>query len=101
MLCDQGAPQLEFLAGRPNATAAAVDGLIPGPQDSVDTILARFADAGNFSAFEVVSLLASHSIARADNIDPTIVAAPFDSVSFHTFYIERTFLTSIQEAIYV
>jgi manganese peroxidase len=76
-----GAPQLEFMAGRPNKTIAAVDGLIPEPQDSVDKILARFADAGNFSPFEVVSLLASHSVARADKVDPTIDAAPFDSVS--------------------
>ena len=76
-----GAPQLEFLAGRSNNTFAAVDGLIPVPEDSVDSILDRFADAGNFSAFEVVSLLASHSIARADKVDPTIDAAPFDTVS--------------------
>ncbi|EIN05773.1 manganese peroxidase [Punctularia strigosozonata HHB-11173 SS5] len=77
-----GAPQLEFLAGRPNKTIAAVDGLIPEPQDSVSKILARFEDAGNFSPFEVVSLLASHSVARADKVDLTIDAAPFDSTPF-------------------
>ncbi|GJE87952.1 manganese peroxidase [Phanerochaete sordida] len=77
-----GAPQLEFLAGRPNKTIAAVDGLIPEPQDSVDKILARFEDAGQFTPFEVVSLLASHSIARADKVDETIDAAPFDSTPF-------------------
>jgi manganese peroxidase len=80
-----GAPRLEFMAGRKNATAAAVDGLIPEPQDSVDKILTRFADAGNFSPFEVVSLLASHSVARADKVDQTIDAAPFDSVSQSVF----------------
>ena len=69
------------MAGRPNKTIAAVDGLIPEPQDSVTKILQRFEDAGNFSPFEVVSLLASHSIARADKVDETIDAAPFDSVS--------------------
>nr|BAC06186.1 manganese peroxidase isoform 2 [Phanerochaete sordida] len=77
-----GAPRLEFLAGRPNKTIAAVDGLIPEPQDSVTKILQRFEDAGNFSPFEVVSLLASHSIARADKVDETIDAAPFDSTPF-------------------
>lgn len=41
----KGAPQLEFLAGRPNATAPAIDGLIPEPQDPVTMILERFADA--------------------------------------------------------
>ncbi|GJE85328.1 manganese peroxidase isoform 4 [Phanerochaete sordida] len=77
-----GAPRLEFLAGRPNKTIAAVEGLIPEPQDSVTSILQRFEDAGNFSPFEVVSLLASHSIARADKVDETIDAAPFDSTPF-------------------
>ena len=77
----QGAPQLQFLAGRPNATAPAIDGLIPEPQDSITDILARFDDAGGFTPFEVVSLLASHTVARADHVDPTLDAAPFDSVS--------------------
>ncbi|GJJ15783.1 54S ribosomal protein L12, mitochondrial [Clathrus columnatus] len=76
-----GAPQIQFLAGRPNATAPASDGLVPQPQDSVDSILARFADAG-FSPDEVIALLAAHSIGRADNIDPTINAAPFDTTPF-------------------
>ncbi|KAJ7456124.1 manganese peroxidase [Mycena latifolia] len=77
-----GAPQLEFLAGRPNKTIPAIDGLIPEPQDSVTSILERFADGGNFSPFEVISLLASHTVARADKVDETIDAAPFDSTPF-------------------
>ncbi|KAJ7085122.1 manganese peroxidase [Mycena belliarum] len=77
-----GAPRLEFLAGRANAVAPAIIGLIPEPQDNVTSILERFADAGNFSPFEVVSLLASHSIARADKVDETLDAAPFDSTPF-------------------
>ncbi|KAJ7899830.1 manganese peroxidase [Mycena leptocephala] len=77
-----GAPRLEFLAGRPNKTFPAVDGLIPRPEDSVTKILNRFADAGNFSAFEVVALLSAHSIARADHVDEKIDAAPFDSTPF-------------------
>jgi len=77
-----GAPQVQFFAGRPNHTIAAIDGLIPEPQDSVTKILDRVADAGNFSPFEMVSLLASHSIARADKVDETIDAAPFDSTPF-------------------
>ncbi|EKM55989.1 uncharacterized protein PHACADRAFT_144982 [Phanerochaete carnosa HHB-10118-sp] len=77
-----GAPRVQFLAGRPNATAPAVDGLIPEPQDGVSQILERFADAGNFSPFEVIALLASHSIARADKVDTSIDAAPFDSTPF-------------------
>ncbi|OCH92288.1 manganese peroxidase precursor [Obba rivulosa] len=77
-----GAPQLEFLAGRPNHTIAAADGLIPEPQDSVTKILERFDDAGGFTPFEVVSLLASHTVARADHVDETLEAAPFDSTPF-------------------
>ncbi|KAF5370947.1 hypothetical protein D9757_009888 [Collybiopsis confluens] len=77
-----GAPQLEFLAGRPNATAPAIDGLIPEPQDSVDQILARFQDAANLDGEDIVSLLVSHTVARADHVDPDISAAPFDSTPF-------------------
>lgn len=47
---EKGAPRLEFLAGRPNATAPAIDGLIPEPQDPVTMILDRFADAVGFDS---------------------------------------------------
>jgi len=77
-----GAPRMAFMAGRPTATAPAPDGLVPSPADQVEQIVARFADAGGFSAAEVVALLASHSIARADHVDPTIQAVPFDSTPF-------------------
>ena len=60
-----GAPQLQFLLGRKDATFPAVDGTIPEPFDTVDSILSRFADAG-FSTDEVVALLASHTVAAAD-----------------------------------
>ncbi|KAJ7149147.1 manganese peroxidase 3 [Mycena filopes] len=73
-----GAPRLEFLLGRPKATVASPPGLLPEPQDSITSILARFADVG-FSPAEVVALLASHTIAAADLVDPTIPGSPFDS----------------------
>ncbi|KAJ7471781.1 putative versatile peroxidase [Mycena latifolia] len=75
-----GAPQVGFMMGRPLPTAPAPgpDGLVPEPFDNVDVILARFKDAG-FSPTEVVALLASHSVAGADNVDPTIPGTPFDS----------------------
>jgi cytochrome c peroxidase len=50
-----GAPRLEFLLGRPKATAASPPGLVPEPQDSITSILARFADVG-FSPAEVSCL---------------------------------------------
>ncbi|GJJ15817.1 54S ribosomal protein L12, mitochondrial [Clathrus columnatus] len=77
-----GAPQIQFLAGRPNATAPGPIGLIPQPQDDVTSILARFADGGGFTPDEVIALLSSHTIARADHVDPTLDAAPFDSTPF-------------------
>ncbi|KAF9064204.1 MnP, class II peroxidase, partial [Rhodocollybia butyracea] len=76
-----GSPQLEFLAGRPNATAPAVDGLIPVPQDSVTSILDRFQDAVGFTPIDCFVLLTT-SLARADHVDPTISDAPFDSTPF-------------------
>ena len=76
-----GAPRLEFLAGRPNATFPADIGTVPEPQDPVDMIFERMADAG-FTPAELIHLLASHTVARADHVDPTIQAVPFDSTPF-------------------
>ncbi|TFY83700.1 hypothetical protein EWM64_g314 [Hericium alpestre] len=85
-----GAPQLEFMLGRPNATAPASDLTVPEPFDTVDSILSRFSDAG-FTTDEVVALLSSHTIAAADHVDPTIPGTPFDSTPeiFDTqFFVE-------------
>ncbi|KAJ7487387.1 manganese peroxidase 1 precursor [Mycena galericulata] len=79
-----------FMFGRVDATAPAPDGTVPEPFDSVTSILDRMGDAG-FSPAEVVALLASHSIAGADDIDPTIQGVPFDSTPgvFDTqFFVE-------------
>ena len=65
----RGGPRLQFLAGRSNHSQVSPDGLIPLPEDSVDKILARMADAG-FSPSEVVDLLSSHSVAAQDHVDP-------------------------------
>ncbi len=64
-----GGPRLQFLAGRSNDSQPAPAGLVPKPEDSIDSILSRMADAG-FSSDEVVDLLASHSVAAQDTIDP-------------------------------
>lgn len=74
-----GGPRIAFMAGRPNATAAAPDGLVPDAGDSVTTMLARVGDAG-ITPYELVDLLASHSVGNQDNIDPvrtTILFFPF------------------------
>ncbi|KAI0256111.1 manganese peroxidase 3 [Lactifluus subvellereus] len=89
-----GAPRLEFRLGRPPPVAPAADDTISDsniyPIDDVTTILARFEDVG-FGPDEVVALLASHSIAAADQVDPESPGVPFDSTPgiFDTqFYIE-------------
>ncbi|THH17331.1 hypothetical protein EW146_g3443 [Bondarzewia mesenterica] len=85
-----GAPQLEYFLGRSSATAPAADLTVPEPFDTVDSILARFSDAG-FTTAEVVALLTSHTIAAADLVDPTIPGTPFDSTPkrFDTqFFVE-------------
>ncbi|KIM42047.1 class II peroxidase [Hebeloma cylindrosporum] len=73
-----GAPSLLFFSGRPPPVAAAPDLTVPEPTDDVTSILARFADAG-FSPPEAIALLASHTIAAADQVDPSIPGTPFDS----------------------
>jgi hypothetical protein len=45
------------------------------------------ADAGGFTPAEVVALLASHSIAGADDVDPTIPGTPFDRFDTLNFLI--------------
>ncbi|KAL5485513.1 hypothetical protein ACEPAI_8155 [Sanghuangporus weigelae] len=77
-----GAPRLDFLAGRPNATFPAEDNTVPLPQSDATTILDRMADGGDFSPAEVVHLLASHTIARSDTLVPGHDAVPFDSTPF-------------------
>jgi cytochrome c peroxidase len=74
-----GAPQVQFLLGRPQPKAASPPNLVPEPFDDVTTILARMNAAGGFSPQEVVALLSSHTVAGADTVDPTIPGTPFDS----------------------
>lgn len=76
-----GAPRLQFLAGRPNATHPAKLGLVPKPEDNVNKIFARMKDAG-FSPQELVNLLVSHTVARSDTLVLNRTAVPFDSTPF-------------------
>ncbi|KAJ7749475.1 manganese peroxidase 1 [Mycena metata] len=79
-----------FMFGRTDATVPAPDGTVPEPFQTVDVILARMADAG-FTPAELVALLASHSIAGADDVDPSVSGLPFDSTPsvFDTqFFVE-------------
>jgi cytochrome c peroxidase len=73
-----GAPQVEFLLGRPPPIAASPPNLVPEPFDSATTIFDRMGSVG-FTPDDVVALLSSHSIAGADTVDPTLQGVPFDS----------------------
>ncbi|KAI5118920.1 hypothetical protein M0805_003744 [Coniferiporia weirii] len=76
-----GAPQLQFLAGRPNAAFPAERGTVPMAQDSSTKILARMGDAG-LTPEDTINLLASHSVGRSDKLVPGHTDVPFDSTPF-------------------
>lgn len=69
--------------------------LISNPTDSAATIIERFGEVG-FSPSDIVSLLASHSIAAADGLTGAAFAEPFDSTpaSFDSQFFVETRLTS-------
>ncbi|OBZ79394.1 Versatile peroxidase VPL2 [Grifola frondosa] len=91
-----GGPRLQFLAGRSNISQPSPDLLVPEPSDLTDTIFARMGDAG-FSPNEIVDLLASHSVAAQDKVDPTIPGTPFDSTpsSFDAQFFVETLLKGV------
>ncbi|KAJ8077001.1 fungal class II heme-containing peroxidase [Marasmius tenuissimus] len=91
----RGAPRLKFFLGRPPPTAPSPPGLIPEPQDSVNSILERFSDVG-FSTDEVVALMASHSIAAADHVDPNVPGfAPPPVANFSILCSRTTYLAPL------
>lgn len=55
-----GAPRLNVFVGRTDATQAAPDLTVPEPFHTVNSILARFNDAGEFTPAQVVALLAAY-----------------------------------------
>ncbi|OSD00433.1 class II peroxidase [Trametes coccinea BRFM310] len=76
-----GAPQLAAFVGRKDATRPAPDGLVPEPFHTPDQIFDRLADASNgeFDPILTVWLLTAHTVAAADDVDPTVPGSPFDS----------------------
>ncbi|KAI8996671.1 lignin peroxidase isozyme [Trametes punicea] len=76
-----GAPQLAAFVGRKDATQPAPDGLVPEPFHTPDQIFDRLADAsqGEFDPILTVWLLTAHTVAAANDVDPTVPGSPFDS----------------------
>ncbi|KAI8992985.1 lignin peroxidase isozyme [Trametes punicea] len=75
--------------------AGAIDGLVPEPFHTPDQIFARLADASNgeFDEILTVWLLVAHTVAAANDVDPTIPGTPFDStpgVFDSQFFLETT-----------
>ncbi|KAK7688353.1 hypothetical protein QCA50_008725 [Cerrena zonata] len=91
-----GGPRLQFLAGRANFSLPAPDKTVPEPQDPINQIFARMGDAG-FSPNEVADLLASHSVAAQDHVDPSVHGSPFDSTpsDFDAQFFVETLLKGI------
>ncbi|KAK0431562.1 manganese peroxidase 1 precursor [Armillaria borealis] len=78
-----GAPQLNFLFGRPAAIEPAQDKLVPEPFDTVTDIIARFTDAG-VTTPQLIALLSSHTVAAADKVDVTVGLIHIHFVFFHS-----------------
>ncbi|KAI0263833.1 manganese peroxidase isozyme precursor [Gloeopeniophorella convolvens] len=91
-----GGPRLQFLAGRSNFSLPSPDLLVPEPSDPPSTIFARLADAG-FSIKDTVDLLASHSVAAQDHVDPSVHGSPFDSTpsQFDSQFFVETLLKGV------
>ena len=67
----EGAPQVKFSIGRPQPKAPAPDFIVPQPVNTTDELIAAFA-AVNFTAAELIALLASHTAAGADDFSPPL-----------------------------
>lgn len=64
-----GGPRLTFLTGRPNASEPSPNLLVPEPDNTTDQLISRFEDAG-LTTEDLINLLASHSVAAQDQVDP-------------------------------
>ena len=81
-----GAPQVQFVIGRPDPLGPAPDFIVPQPVNTTDQLLAAFA-AVDFSPEELIALLTSHTVAGADDFSP-----PLQGYAF-TIYLTTTLLT--------
>ena len=88
-----GAPQVQFVIGRPDPLAPAPDFIVPQPVNTTDQLLEAFAEVG-FSPAELVALLSSHTAAGADDF-----SEPLQGYAFTT-YLTATLLTKFQCSIW-
>ena len=71
-----GAPRVKFVIGRPPPKEAAPDFIVPQPVNTTTELIDAFAVV-NFSPAELVALLASHSVAGADDFAPPLAGYAF------------------------
>ncbi|KAF3032114.1 hypothetical protein E8E11_001735 [Didymella keratinophila] len=70
-------PRIRTFVGRKDSSKANMDGLLPGVNDSADTLIKLF-QAKTIGPHEVVALLGAHTTGQQFNVDPNRGAAPQD-----------------------
>jgi catalase (peroxidase I) len=77
--CPRG-PRIKTFVGRKDATQAAPMGLLPDANDSVETLIALFANKG-LDADDLVALVGAHTTSKQRNFDttPSNVGKPLDT----------------------
>ncbi|KAF1932583.1 class II peroxidase [Didymella exigua CBS 183.55] len=70
-------PRIRTFVGRKDSSRANMDGLLPGVNDSADTLIALFA-AKTIGPHELTALLGAHTASQQFHVDPSRAAAPQD-----------------------
>lgn len=73
-----GGPPIETWIGRRDIGVRNPDGMIPDVNDSVEKMLARFADMG-LSVRDTMALVGAHSTAKQRFVDPSQAGKSMDS----------------------
>ncbi|KAF7351682.1 Peroxidase [Mycena sanguinolenta] len=78
VLACPGGPVIPAYVGRSAPRNIAPTGLLPDPEDSVNVLLARFADMG-FKSREVMALIGAHTTGKQRFVDPAAANTTFDT----------------------
>ncbi|KAJ7110892.1 heme peroxidase, partial [Mycena epipterygia] len=78
VLACPGGPRITAWVGRPLPKNIAPTGLLPSPDDPVQTLLDRFADMG-FTIRDVMALIGAHTSGTQSFVDPAMANSSFDS----------------------
>ncbi|KAF7312613.1 Peroxidase [Mycena indigotica] len=78
VLACPGGPRIDAWVGRPLPANKAPNGLLPSPNDSVDSLLGRFADMG-FAPVDLIALIGAHGTARQRFVDPAMAGEAMDT----------------------